>query len=72
MHLFGHERRATNRFSGDYAYYRVDPQTGNIVRLQIESFLRRAVKEYPRLIELLRYAQLRGVSFDQVQPNRRV
>lgn len=67
VHLFGHERRATNRLAGDYAYYRVDPQTESVVGLQIEGFLRRAVKEHPELIELLRYAELRGVSFDQVQ-----
>ncbi len=67
VHFFGHERRAINRLAGDYAYVRVDPQTSGVMGLQIERFLRRAVKAHPELIELLRHAELRGVSFERVQ-----
>jgi len=67
VHLFGQERRATCRLTGEYAYYRVDPKTHHVVGLQIESFLRRAVPEHPALVGLLRHAELRGVSFDQIQ-----
>ena len=67
VHLFGHERRATNRLAGEYAYNRVNPKSHHVVGLQVESFLRRAVPEHPTLIGLLRFAELRGVSFDQVQ-----
>jgi hypothetical protein len=67
VHLLGHDQRATNPLTGEYACYRVDPNTQRVVGLQIESFLRRAVNDHPELIGLLRFAQLRGASFDQVQ-----
>ena len=44
----------------DYVFVRVDPLTGEVVGLQIESFLAYAVKQHPDWIEALAISDLHG------------
>ena len=44
----------------DYLFVRVDPQTDEVVGVQIESFLAYAVKQHPYFVEVLEVADLHG------------
>jgi hypothetical protein len=68
VHLFGHPRPAVNVDTGPYLDLRVDVQTEEVVGFQIESFLRRVIREHPALLDV---AELAGVPADEVAEIRR-
>ncbi|MFT4040604.1 MAG: hypothetical protein QM692_20660 [Thermomicrobiales bacterium] len=51
-------------------YILVSPDGREFLGYQLEGFLRRAVKDEPRLIEMLDYAELRGITPAEVQDLR--
>lgn len=68
--LDGRERRSVVIAGQDYGFALVDPATNELVGVQIEDFLARAVKAQPHLIDLLNYAELRGMTIDEVRQER--
>jgi hypothetical protein len=61
MHLFGRDRNSVSVPIDRYLYVMVDPDTEETIGVHIEGFLAQAVKEHPRHIDLLDYAELRGL-----------
>jgi hypothetical protein len=47
---------------GDYACLLVDPATGEVLSLQVEDVLTKAIDEYPSIPGALSIAELRGVA----------
>ncbi len=70
VHLFGRGRPAVSDLVGDSWYLLVDPQTLEVVGLQIEDFLARAVAEAPPLVDLLDLSELRGITPAEVRRER--
>jgi hypothetical protein len=62
MHLFGRGRGSVSVPIDRYLYVMVDPDTEEIIGIHIEGFLAQAVKEHPRHIDLLDFAELRGLT----------
>ena len=67
MHLYGRDRDSVSVQRGRTLYWLVDPQTEEVLGFHIEGFLARAVKDDPDLIDLLDYAELRGITPAEVR-----
>jgi hypothetical protein len=64
--LFGSDLATISVPVGKYLYLMVTPDTETIVGFHVEGFLRAAVKDEPSSIELLDYAELRGITPTEV------
>ena len=62
IHLFGRGRESISVPVADYLYVMVDPDTEVIIGFHIEGFLSQAVKDIPEAIELLGFAEIRGIT----------
>jgi hypothetical protein len=71
MHLFGRDRSSVSVPIDRYLYVMVDPGTEETIGVHIEGFLAQAVKEHPRHIDLLDYAELRGLTMADVRELQR-
>lgn len=71
VHLFGRGRGSVSVPVSDYLYVMVDPDTEEPLGIHVEGFLSRAVKEIPEAIELLEYAELRGITAAEVRKLQR-
>jgi hypothetical protein len=71
IHLFGRGRESISVPVSDYLYVMVDPKTEVINGFHIEGFLSQAVKDIPDAIDLLDYAELRGITPAEVRELRR-
>ena len=71
MHLFGRGHSSISVPVDRYLYVMVDPETEEIVGTHIEGFLAQAVKEHPRQIDILDYAELRGMTPGEVRAMQR-
>jgi hypothetical protein len=67
IHLFGRGLSTVSVAVGDYLYLLVDPDTEKIVGFHVEGFLTQAVKEVPTAIDLLDYAEVRGMTLAEVR-----
>lgn len=72
LFLDGWDRRSVVVGHTDYTFLLVDPGTNEFVGLQIEDFLACAVKDDPRLMQLLDYADLRGTNRAAVRQECRI
>lgn len=61
IHLFG-RRGSVSVPVGNYLYVMVAPDTEETIGFHVEGFLSQAVKDVPEAIELLDYAELRGIT----------
>ena len=68
VHLFGEEHPAKVLHTGTDIDLRLDPSTHTIVGYQIEGFLAVAAAKHPQLLE---FAELGGISRDEVDEVRR-
>lgn len=71
VHLFGRGRSSISVPVDRYLYVMVDPDTEGIIGIHIEGFLSQAVKEHPRNIDILDYAELRGMTPGEVRALQR-
>ena len=71
MHLFGRDRNAVSIPREDHLSWLVDLETEDVVGFHIEGFLAGAVEDDPRLIELLNYAEPRGITPAEISALRR-
>jgi hypothetical protein len=71
IHLFGRGRESISVPVATYLYVMVDPETEDIVGFHIEGFLGQAVKDVPESIDLLDYAELRGITPAEVRELQR-
>jgi hypothetical protein len=71
VHLFGRGRPSISVPVDRYLYVMVDPDTESIIGIHIEGFLAQAVKEHPRQIEILDYAELSGMTVGEVRTQQR-
>ena len=71
VHLFGRGRSSISVPIDRYLYVMVDPDTEEIIGIHIEGFLTQAVKEHPRNIDILDYAELRGMTPGEVRALQR-
>jgi hypothetical protein len=62
VHLFGRSRDSISVPIERYLYAMVDPDSEQIVGIHIEGFLGQAVKDHPQEVEILDYAELRGMT----------
>lgn len=68
IHLYGEPQPAISvAGSGDYLYWRVDPESHEVVGLQYEYFLSHLVYERP---EFLAFADLAGVPAEEIEAIR--
>lgn len=68
IHLYGEPQPAISVAGSDeYLYWRVAPDTQNVVGLQYEHFLSHLVFEHP---EFLDFAALAGISADEIESIR--
>ncbi|MDQ3692523.1 MAG: hypothetical protein M3464_02695 [Chloroflexota bacterium] len=65
--LYGRERLWVATGGRSYIYALVDPTTEEFVGWQIEDFLARAVREEPGWVEVLGYAELLGMTVEDVR-----
>lgn len=70
IHLFGRGLATVSVPVGRYLYLMVTPDTETIVGFHIEGFLGQAVKDNPAAIDLLEYAELRGITPAEVRKLR--
>lgn len=68
VHLFGKPLPAISVVIGPYEYFRIDPETEQIVGFYVEHFLARAVFEDPALLSM---ASLAGVGESKLEKIRR-
>jgi hypothetical protein len=71
VHLFGAGRPSVSVPIDRYFYVMVAPDTEEIIGIHIEGFLGQAVKEQPQRIEILDYAELRGMTPGEVRELQR-
>lgn len=71
IHLFGRGISTVSVAVGDYLYLLVEPDTEKIVGLHVEGFLAQAVHEVPSALNLLNYAELRGITVAEVRALQR-
>jgi hypothetical protein len=67
IHLFGRGLETISVPIGKYLYVMVTPDNETVVGFHIEGFLAQAVKDDPRAIALLDYAELRGITVAEVR-----
>ncbi len=70
IHLFG-RRGSVSVPVANYLYVMVDPDTEETIGFHVEGFLGQAIKDVPEAIELLDYAELRGITPAEVRELRR-
>jgi hypothetical protein len=70
MHLYGRDRNSVSVQCSPNLYWLTDPETEEVVGFHIEGFLARAVQDAPELVNLLDYAELRGVTPAEVRALR--
>ena len=70
VHLFGREAPSVAVYDGDYWFWLVNPDTEEVVGVQVEEFLSSAVVDHPYLVQALEFAELRGLTMDNVQTIR--
>jgi hypothetical protein len=66
IHLFG-RRGSVSVPVANYLYVMVDPDTEETIGFPVEGFLGQAIKDVPEAIELLDYAELRGITPAEVR-----
>lgn len=71
VHLFGRGRAAVSvpsprPLTRDFVFLRIDPETDELVGVQIEDFLRLYVVDHPEMLHLLERAELRGITHEEV------
>jgi hypothetical protein len=71
IHLFGRGRQSVSVPVAKYLYVMVDPTSEMIIGIHIEGFLGQAIKDTPEAINLLDYAELRGITLAEVRELRR-
>jgi hypothetical protein len=71
VHLFGLGRSSISVPIDRYLYVMADPDSEEIIGIHIEGFLAQAVKEHPRQIDILDYAELRGMTPGEVRALQR-
>lgn len=71
IHFFGRGRGSVSVPLGNYLYVMVDPDTEETTGFHVEGFLSQAIKDVPEAIELLDYAELRGITPAEVQELQR-
>jgi hypothetical protein len=71
VHLFGRGRSSVSVPVDRYLYVMVDPDTEETIGIHIEGFIGQAVKEHPRQIDILDYAELRGMTPGEVRAMQR-
>ncbi len=71
IHLFGRGRGLVSVPVGNYLYVMVDPDTEETIGFHVEGFLSQAIKDIPEAIDLLDYAELRGISPAEVRELQR-
>ena len=71
IHLFGRNRDSVSVQRDRGLYLLVDPRSENIVGFQVEGLLAHGVKNEPDLIDLLDFAELRGITPAEVRAIRR-
>jgi hypothetical protein len=67
IHLFGRGRGSVSVPVWTYLYVMVDPGTEETTSFHVEGFLDQALKDVPEAIELLDYAELRGITPAEVR-----
>jgi hypothetical protein len=67
----GNERPGVGRPVGDGWLLRLDRETGEPIGFQVESFLAVATALHPMLLDLLDFAELRGITVEEVALLRR-
>jgi hypothetical protein len=70
IHLFGRGIETISVPIGKYLYVMVTPDTETIVGFHVEGFLAQATKDVPEAIDLLDYAELRGITAAEVRALR--
>lgn len=71
IHLYGRGRPAVSvpspkPLARDFVFLRFDPESDELVGIQIEDFLRVYVVDHPRAIDLLDQADLRGITHEEI------
>lgn len=71
IHLFGRGRGSVSVPVANELYVMVDPETEETTGFHVEGFLSQAIKDVPEAIELLDYAELRGIAPAEVRELQR-
>lgn len=71
IHLFGRGRGSVSVPVETYLYVMVDPDTEETPGFHVEGFLGQAMKDVPQAIDLLDYAELRGITPAEVRELQR-
>jgi hypothetical protein len=71
IHLFGRDRDSVSVQRDRGLYFLVDPRSEDVVGFQLEGFLAHGIKSEPALIDLLDFAELRGITPAEVRAVRR-
>jgi hypothetical protein len=71
IHLFGRGLSTISVPVGKYLYLMVTPDSEMIVGFHVEGFLKQAVNDLPDAINLLDYAELRGITAAEVRALQR-
>ena len=71
VHLFGRGRSSVSVPVDGYLSVMIDPESEEIIGIHIEGFLAQAVKAHPRQIDVLDYAELRGMTPAEVRTMQR-
>jgi hypothetical protein len=71
IHMFGRHRDSVSVQRDRGLYFLVDPRSEEIVGFHLEGFLAHRVKNEPELIDLLDFAELRGITPAEVRAVRR-
>lgn len=72
VHLYGRDREAEIVPGDGWVDLRVDPETYDLVGLQIEGYLSDAIYEAPRLIGLAMFAGISSTEIETLQKRRAV
>jgi len=67
VHFFGHALPAISVDVNEYLYLRVNPETQQVVGLQFEAFLARAVRSEPRWLWLAELAKIPPDELDAIR-----
>jgi hypothetical protein len=71
IHLFGRDRETISVPVANYLSVLVDADTEMVIGLHIEGFLAQAAKDIPEVVNLLDYAELRGITPAEVRELQR-
>lgn len=70
FYLYGKERPAVAAGGSSNVYALIDPDSEEFLGVQVENFLTRAVKDRPRLLDVLDVAELQGMTHADVHRAR--